>query len=141
MRACFLTACIIALIEVVVPGQSEAFTAVSVAGARVLTEPSRQDPLALIAVADTEHHRIAQAQLRLQSLGLYHGTTNGTLGPQTRSALSEYQRELNLPVTGQLDERTAYALENNDLLQICRKRGVGASDCLDAIKQFYSELP
>lgn len=133
MRAALLTACTIALLQLSVPEQGEAFSP----GAA----PLARDPARATTVADAEHQRVERAQLRLRSLGLYHGTTNGTLGPQTRDALSEYQRKLKLPVTGRLDQRTAYALDNNDLIEICVARGVAATDCLGAIKQFYATFP
>jgi hypothetical protein len=90
----------------------------------------------LVPVADPEHQQVAAAQLRLHSLGLYDGTTNGTLGPRTRAALSNYQAQRGLPVTGQLDGSTQYALANDDLLRICLARGSSATDCLGAIAQF-----
>lgn len=134
MRRYVLAAAIGALLHLSTPGQGEAFGP----PAAVTAPPAA--PL-LLRVADAEHQRVARAQQRLRALGLYHGTTNGTLGPQTRDALSDYQRRLSFPVTGQLDERTAYALDNNDLLRICAARGVAAGDCLDAIRQFHAALP
>jgi hypothetical protein len=92
----------------------------------------------LVPVADAEHQRVAAAQLRLRSLGLYDGTTNGTLGPRTRAALSNYQAKVGLAVTGRLDDGTQYALAHDDLLRICLARGITATDCLGAIAQFYA---
>ncbi len=97
----------------------------------------RSAPL-LVRVADAEHRRVAAAQLRLRSLGLYDGTTNGTLGPQTQAALSRYQAKVGLAVTGQLDRSTEYALTNNDLLGICLGRGFAATACLGVIEQYYA---
>lgn len=94
----------------------------------------------LVRVADAEHQRVAAAQLRLRSLGLYHGTTNGTLGPQTTAALAKYQAKLGLAVTGRLDKSTQYALTNDDLLRVCLARGFTATDCLGAIAQFYARI-
>lgn len=94
----------------------------------------------LVHVMDAQHQRVADAQRRLSALGFYRGTTNGTLGPKTRSALSAYQGKVGLPATGQLDELTLYALQNNELLGVCAARGVTAKDCFGAIEQFQGVL-
>ncbi|HUC67336.1 MAG TPA: peptidoglycan-binding domain-containing protein [Stellaceae bacterium] len=134
MRRALPAACLIALVHVAAaaPGEAASLTL----GATSVTAPLPQRSRLLLRVADAQHQRVAQAQRRLRALGLYHGTTNGTLGPQTRSALSVYQQKLNLPVTGQLDQVTAYSLENNELVEVCAAHGMAASACLGAIEQF-----
>ena len=83
-------------------------------------------------VSTPETKRVARAQMILHLLGLYDGTTNGTLGPQTQAALSDYQKKLGLPVTGALDARTAFALDNPDAVSTCRNQKLAMPDCLDA---------
>jgi TonB family protein len=51
-----------------------------------------------------------QAQERLRSAGYNPGTADGVLGPQTVTALRQYQKAQGLPVTGLLDDATQHAL-------------------------------
>lgn len=53
---------------------------------------------------------VLQAQERLHAAGFAPGAMDGTLGPQTRAALRQYQKQHGLPVTGELDEATRQAL-------------------------------
>ena len=54
--------------------------------------------------------QIQQAQERLKARGFDPGPIDGILGPQTRSALNEYQAAQRLPTTGVLDEKTRNSL-------------------------------
>jgi hypothetical protein len=54
--------------------------------------------------------RIRRAQQQLQVEGFYPGTIDGMLGPQTRTALRDYQARHGLPTTGKLDAATRKAL-------------------------------
>jgi peptidoglycan hydrolase-like protein with peptidoglycan-binding domain len=47
--------------------------------------------------------RVRFAQERLNLLGYEAGPADGVMGPRTRSALRAFQREADLPVTGELD--------------------------------------
>jgi TonB family protein len=51
-----------------------------------------------------------QAQERLHSAGYHPGIADGVPGPQTVTALRQYQKAQGLPVTGLLDEATRQAL-------------------------------
>src|SRR5215475_199292 len=51
-----------------------------------------------------------QAQERLRSAGYNSGAADGVPGPQTVTALRQYQKAQGLPVTGLLDEATRQAL-------------------------------
>ena len=51
-----------------------------------------------------------QAQIRLRQLGYYHGPIDGDIGPYTSRAISRFQYDRGLPVTGWLDVRTLRAL-------------------------------
>jgi peptidoglycan hydrolase-like protein with peptidoglycan-binding domain len=59
-----------------------------------------------MAMADT---RAAQEALKTQ--GFDPGPIDGMMGPNTRAAISDYQRKNNLPVTGMLDNETMAKLE------------------------------
>ena len=48
---------------------------------------------------------VAQVQRSLMELRLYAGPVDGLTGPQTQSAVKDYQRILGLPQTGIIDER------------------------------------
>jgi hypothetical protein len=87
---------------------------------------------------DHEQPAVEQAQKALAALGIYHGTTNGTLGRQTRAALAVYQRKVGLPVTARLDGRTALALASPELVSVCVERSVAIAECLDAIADFQA---
>jgi hypothetical protein len=49
-------------------------------------------------------------QVLLRELGLYRGTTNGTVGPQTRAAIREFQLAAGEAETGELSEALFEAL-------------------------------
>ena len=55
--------------------------------------------------------RIRQVQRRLQEAGFSPGDIDGVLGPQTRTAIRQYQAKHGLPKTGELDEATLRALK------------------------------
>jgi peptidoglycan hydrolase-like protein with peptidoglycan-binding domain len=124
---------LVALLQLAISSCGEAGTSPAAA-------PLSPPPRATLVSTDARHQDVEKAQHRLRALGFYHGTTNGTLGPQTRKALAAYQRKLQLPVTGELDATTAFALENQDLLRVCKARGTATADCLGAIRQFYATL-
>jgi len=67
-------------------------------------------PLARSASPPVAAARIQQAQARLKAAGFNPGPPDGTLGPQTREALRQYQRTQGLPATGELDSHTLEAL-------------------------------
>lgn len=53
---------------------------------------------------------IANVQAVLQRQGYYHGFVDGLLGPLTRAALANYQRDHGLYITSAIDRPTLYAL-------------------------------
>jgi peptidoglycan hydrolase-like protein with peptidoglycan-binding domain len=54
-----------------------------------------------------DHGDTKQVQESLRDKGFYKGPVDGTMGPQTRAAIQQYQQSENLPVTGHLDGDTA----------------------------------
>lgn len=54
--------------------------------------------------------RVAAAQRALVRLGYGALETDGLLGPATRQAIERFERDRKLPVTGELNQRTARAL-------------------------------
>ena len=53
---------------------------------------------------------IANVQTALQQEGYYQGDVDGLLGPLTRAALADYQRDHNLYTTAAIDEPTLASL-------------------------------
>src|SRR6266581_4051699 len=53
---------------------------------------------------------IANVQSSLQQQGYYHGEVDGLLGPQTRAAIADYQRDRGLYITSAVDEPTLASL-------------------------------
>jgi hypothetical protein len=53
---------------------------------------------------------VREAQQALSQRGFDPGPADGAMGPRTRDAISAFQRQNNLPVTGRVDARTAEAL-------------------------------
>ena len=54
--------------------------------------------------------QVRQVQQALDSKGYNPGPTDGRLGPQTRSALNQFQQKQGLPQTGTPDNQTLAAL-------------------------------
>jgi peptidoglycan hydrolase-like protein with peptidoglycan-binding domain len=57
--------------------------------------------------------QIQQAQQQLKSAGLYRGSVDGVMGPETQTALMAFQREQGLPQTAQLDQQTMQRLNGS----------------------------
>ena len=53
---------------------------------------------------------VANVQTELQAQGYYHGEVDGLLGPLTRAALADYQRDHGLYTTAAIDEPTMNSL-------------------------------
>jgi len=53
---------------------------------------------------------VANVQTELQTQGYYHGEVDGMLGPLTRAALADYQRDHGLYTTAAIDEPTMNSL-------------------------------
>ena len=58
-------------------------------------------------VASTHLSEIKKMQEALRDAGHYRGKVDGVLGLRTRASIRAYQKAENLPVTGELDARTA----------------------------------
>jgi hypothetical protein len=56
--------------------------------------------------------RAVQAALAWR--GFYSGRIDGVMGPETRSAIRDFQRQQGLPVTGQIDSGTTTALQRRN---------------------------
>src|ERR1700686_4533429 len=54
-----------------------------------------------------------QAQLELRNMGLYNGSLDGVVGPETKRALEQFQKDNGLDRTATLDQLTMVALFGN----------------------------
>ncbi|NNG04073.1 MAG: peptidoglycan-binding protein [Inquilinus sp.] len=55
---------------------------------------------------------VFQVQSLLQSLGYNPGAVDGQIGPRTRIAISNFQRDYSLPQTGQATQDLLQVLQN-----------------------------
>jgi peptidoglycan hydrolase-like protein with peptidoglycan-binding domain len=53
---------------------------------------------------------VQQAQQQLRAQGLYNGAIDGRLGPEMKTALTQFQQRNGLPQTGTLDQQTSARL-------------------------------
>jgi len=58
---------------------------------------------------------IRQAQEALQDQGLYHGQVDGKWGPETKRAVSQFQKQKGLKQTAQLDHQTLNDLQSGSM--------------------------
>jgi peptidoglycan hydrolase-like protein with peptidoglycan-binding domain len=72
--------------------------------------------------ADLSKDDIRWAQVELHMIGLYNGSLDGVIGPETKQALLGFQESNDLERTGALDQQTADALIGNT--------GVGAGSSI-----------
>jgi peptidoglycan hydrolase-like protein with peptidoglycan-binding domain len=63
-------------------------------------------------VSSASSSNVRQAQEALQDQGLYKGQVDGKLGPQTKHAIAQFQKQKGLKQTAQLDEPTLNDLQN-----------------------------
>jgi peptidoglycan hydrolase-like protein with peptidoglycan-binding domain len=68
----------------------------------VTTAPPRNDPIAALIAPS---HRILAIQRALTEFGYGQITPSGTYDPATRSAIEKFERDRNLPVTGDISDR------------------------------------
>ncbi len=88
-------------------------------------EPASTAPLQASPVQE----RTMRVQIALESLGLYRGTVDGLMGPQTRAAIAGYQKTLGMEATAEIDDRLMEAL------------GIGAARSLPAEQPANAPVP
>src|ERR1700760_3645399 len=65
------------------------------------------------AAADPSKDDIRWAQLELRNIGLYKGSLDGILGPETKRAVEQFQRSNGLNPTATVDDETMEVLTGN----------------------------
>ena len=66
-----------------------------------------------MAAADASKDDIRWAQLELRNIGLYKGSLDGILGPETKRAVEQFQRNNGLNPTATVDDETMEVLTGN----------------------------
>lgn len=91
--------------------------------------------LALVLMAATpaaaqEGYSAFDIQDALSRAGYYNGPVNGSMGPATRRAISNFQADAGLPVTGSPTNSLLRELRDRGYLVAERGRGIGRNDAL-----------
>lgn len=110
------------------PAQRVASTIVSNAPS---AQPKTNAPLvAFVAGYPRPVQTLFEAQLALERVGISAGSLDGKIGSQTRAAIRAFQRQADLPITGELDANTksnlnlsippitTYTVTSNDLARL-----------------------
>ena len=93
---------------------ADAGDAVQNANAPLASETSPSSPIAAnLSAANLSKDDIRQAQLELRNMGLYNGSLDGIIGPETRRGLVQFQKDNGLHQTAALDPQTMNALVGN----------------------------
>ncbi len=61
-------------------------------------------------LSSAQAEQVRQVQQTLNDIGYHAGSVDGLLGPQTESALRQFQQARTLPATGHIDSKTLAAL-------------------------------
>jgi hypothetical protein len=64
--------------------------------------------------ADPQFNTTRAVQAALAWRGYYSGRIDGVMGPETESAIRTFQKQLGLPVTGQIDSNLTKALQRRN---------------------------
>ncbi len=89
-------------------------------------------------------NEIKKVQETLRGKGYYEGKVDGVFGLRTRASIRAYQKDENLPITGQVDTRTAAGLgvrseSNWDNSQSAGRQVGHSSDIV--VSEFKSDKP
>lgn len=91
-------------------------------------EPEEDQQSTYQVQASGEQSEIKEAQRVLKDQDLYQGNIDGIVGPQTRSALRQFQEQQGLQVSGTLDDQTKQALGVSEGVERQPVRGMEGSD-------------
>src|SRR5215813_48168 len=93
------------------------------------------------ATAPKPSETVRRAQLALNAAGYQVGIPDGFAGTQTRAAISRFQSDRNLPVTGVLDPVTLAALDPGGGTAAAGAQGEGGSSILtDAVNELVQTV-
>ena len=73
--------------------------------------PAAQQAAPTTSVNPVAPSTLREVQTALRQSGLYQGKIDGMWGPQTKRAVTAFQQQKNLPVTGTLDQQTLAAMK------------------------------
>ena len=83
---------------------------------RVLRSPERFEWVPVLCNTNSNHSSISRVQTALTASGHYNGQIDGVAGPQTHSALRDFQSENGLVGHGNVTAETAQALGVGDVV-------------------------
>jgi peptidoglycan hydrolase-like protein with peptidoglycan-binding domain len=86
--------------------------------------------LTIPSAARAADSNVYQAQGILKGLSYEPGPADGLMGAKTREAIKQYQKDRQLPQTGQLDEKTANSLGVKPLPQAKAVSNVAPRGCV-----------
>lgn len=89
-------------------GVLAAFLAAGVlAAAPAFAQPAQQQETVPVQMSSKQ---VMNLQQKLKQQGFYNGQIDGNWGPETQTAVKDFQKKEDLPVTGQLDPQTMQKL-------------------------------
>ena len=89
-------------------GVLAAFLAAGVlATAPAFAQPAQQQETVPVQMSSKQ---VTDLQQKLKQQGFYNGQIDGKWGPETQTAVKDFQKKEDLPVTGQLDPQTMQKL-------------------------------
>jgi hypothetical protein len=88
-------------------------------------------------ISNLEKEKKKDIEQALQDKGFEPGSVDGVIDTQTQSAISQFQRDNNLPATGTVDEQTAKQDQNGNVWNRAATRAVSA---LRAVRRRLAEF-
>lgn len=79
-------------------------------GRAAIVSPTPAKPQTQLSDAEKKKLQVMRVQLALTSLGLYSGSIDGVLGPETRESITFFQRVKDLTPSGKMTSETLTAL-------------------------------
>ncbi len=80
------------------------------AAAPAFAQPAQQQETVPVQMSS---QKVTNVQQTLKQQGLYNGPVDGNWGPETQTAVKDFQKKENLPATGELDAQTMSKLGIN----------------------------
>jgi peptidoglycan hydrolase-like protein with peptidoglycan-binding domain len=109
--------------------------------------PPVQEPAAAVpATPSPVQERTMRVQIALEGLGLYRGTVDGLMGPQTRAAIAGYQKTLGMNGTGEIDDTLLDALgigtgDRRTTRAVPEAQGSAPAPAASVPEQAYAAVP
>ncbi len=92
------------------------FTNTQMKEAELSEAPGQRMPLGIRPAKQDNYSIAVEVQKELKKLGYYTGAVDGVIGMQSKKALMDFQRDLDLPITERLDHETVQRLSRPTLI-------------------------